>query len=174
MQSADIATKLAELGGSLVSDRDGTFWRFRRGECTVEVEPFRLNQKWGFDCAVEHRGFAELVNRISGAKRSEFVCVKWFQRIQEDDESFESFVNDALSTGLSLTLADCVSVFLGQIPEKYVPQLCHIAALAMEGDFTSLLEYQDQLRGGNRRNFVPLVDGEVLGRAVDIALKNSS
>ncbi len=173
MQLSAVAELLSQCGGKLVSDRDGDVWRFTSGEFVIDIEPFQSKQKWGFDCSLEHRSFSTLANHISGDRPTNFVCIKWFQRIQADDESPRTTVEKLLEAACSFSIDEYISIVRSQIPDKSVPQVCHLASLAREKDFLTLMDYQDSFRTGNRKGFVPIITSQMIERALNIALEDA-
>ena len=170
MQSVDVSRVLASFGGKLVTDSDGSYWRFAIEPFVLDVEPFNFGPSWGFDCSLEHREFSVLANLISGEPKNAFVCLHWFQIIQKSGEALEQLVREALSTASSKSLSAYVEELKAYIPERSVPQICHLAALALDKDFLKLMEYQEAFKLGRRLGFVPVITSTMIDRATDIAL----
>lgn len=170
MQSVDISPVLASFGGKLVTDSDGSYWRFNVEPFILDVEPFNSGPSWGFDCSLEHREFSVLANRVAGEPKNTFVCLHWFQVIQKSGETLEQLIREALSSASSKSLSAYVEELKSYIPEKSVPQVCHLAALALDGDFLKLMEYQEVFKSGRRLGFVPVITSTMIDRATDIAL----
>ena len=172
MQVADIAPVLASLGGKPISDSDGTYWRFSVMQFVLDIEPFNSQSRWGFDCSLEHREFSDTANIIASEPKNTFVCIHWFQHIQETGETVEQLLNRVLSDASSKPLAAYVDEFKAHIPEKSVPQICHLTALALEKDFLKLMEYQEAFKKGQKLGFVPAITSAMIDKATDIALKD--
>lgn len=173
MQLSAVTELLSQCGAKLVSDRDGDFWRLTSGEFVLDVEPFQSKQKWGFDCSLEHRSFSKLANQISGDRQSNFVCIKWFQRLQADNESLSTTIEKVLEAARSFSIDEYIEIVRSHIPDKSVPQICHLASLAREKDLLTLMEYQDSFRAGNRKGFVPIITSQMIERALNIALEDA-
>lgn len=50
----------------------------------------------------------------------------------------------------------------------------HITALAILGNYQTLMDYQDSFKSGNRLNFLEPITTEMIDRALEIALQNSN
>lgn len=61
----------------------------------------------------------------------------------------------------------------GHIPPNGQLQIFHLAALAITGNFNTLMDYQSIFIKGQRLNFVPMITRPVIERALDIALENA-
>lgn len=172
MQVADISPVLVSLGGKPISESDGTYWHFSVMQFVLDVEPFNSQSRWGFDCSLEHREFSATANIIAGEPKNTFVCIHWFQCIQEVGETIEQLLNRVLSIASSKPLAVYVDELKAHIPEKSVPQICHLTALALQKDFLRLMEYQEAFKKGQSLGFVPVITSVMIDRATDIALKD--
>ncbi|ASQ04975.1 hypothetical protein HR059_02285 [Sinorhizobium meliloti WSM1022] len=58
-------------------------------------------------------------------------------------------------------------------PWETEKQLTHLAALAYFGDFITLMEYQEMFKRGKRANFYPMIEAEMIDRAVNIAIERA-
>lgn len=174
------------VGGTWKRDQDGAFWQVSFDDFTVEAEPFIRQPKpshrsLGFDCSVGHGTFGELVNHIAGASQGAFVSLRWFQHQMDasselsPSKTLERLMWEVLEIAKSKPIEALVDDFEVNRPDSpSVSQLCHLAALAWRARVAQLLDYQAALDAGKRLNFVPMITGTMVERALDEALKRAS
>lgn len=178
----DAAAELTRLGGCYCHNRDGDFWKFTANEFTVHIEPFIRakceHRLLGIEWAIEHREFAAVVRQILGDSRDTFQAMRWEQKISEAQspeqapEAFRSLVSSALTFIRALSLSDMVGEFKATLPDRPSGrQLFHLAALAWDGDYSTLGDYQRIFAQGKRLNFVPMITRRMIDSALAIANK---
>jgi hypothetical protein len=158
-------------GGRWVHDKDGAYAELAQGEFVARLEPFDVPlQQTGIECAVEHRAFAELVNYILGEGADEFLCMKYFQVDRAQSEDVDQLIQRTLLLATAEPLVDYLARFKVERPDKpSIPQLCHLGALAWNGDYSTLLDYEAIFKTGKRLNFVPMITTEMIERALEKA-----
>jgi hypothetical protein len=156
--------------GRWVRDRDGAYGELKHGEFVAQLEPFDARMQIGIECAVEHRAFSVLVNYILGERAGEFLCIKYFPVHREQSEGAEQLISRTLLLAIEDPLERYLTRFKVERPDMpSIPQLCHLGALAWSGDYSTLLDYEAIFKKGKRLNFVPMIETEMIERALEKA-----
>jgi len=163
------------MGGELRSGDGETLIRLSAGRFAVECEPSVSDYSILLDCSVFDEEFGSLLRKID--ETCDETPISWFQ-IAEPSGVSERSLSSALSAAVrraeELRFESLLDSFTQDPSGKGTnAQLCHLAALALRGDFVRLMEYRDAFTGAARNPFVPVISQAQLERAIDQALERS-
>ena len=103
------------------------------------------------------------------------LCQTYLENLYADlsKVNVQSISDEIESWWMSQSLEDAIKSKSQPPPETGLAQLYHLAALAYLGDFNTLMDYQQVFAKGQRMGFVPMIESEMIDRAVDIALERA-
>jgi hypothetical protein len=172
------------LGGRWRNDRDGDFWEVSENGFILQAEPFASAHSegvtCGFDCSLSHVEFTRVANSIMGDKRDDCVPIKWFQKgaeVANEDalaHQIELQMIELVNELKSASLDHFLEIFSGPLPHgPSTPQICHLTALAWNGNLDQLIDYQQSFERGHVTGFVPMITADMIDRALFIAAERA-
>ena len=144
----------------------------------VIVQHFELSDsvKLALSVSASSKEFGKCCAKIMNEKSShEPLCQTYLENLYADlsKVDVQSISDEVESWWKVQAIEDAIKSKSQPPPETGQAQLYHLAALAYLGDFNTLMDYQQVFAKGQRMGFVPMIEAEMIDRAVDIALERA-
>lgn len=167
----ELGWRTKEAGGEkLISKQDGD------NLVQAIIQHFDLTDgvKLAVSVSASSKAFCECCAKIMNRNKAhEPLCQTYLEKRYPDwsQLNLPSISEEIENWWMEQSIDDSIKCKIQSPADTGQTQLYHLAALALEGDFNRLMDYQQSFSKGQRMGFVPMIDAHVIDRALDIALE---